>query len=278
MKKIFRIILPCLALVAGLSSCQESLIDDKAKVDASHEATRQTPPTVTLAGSIDAPVYMPFAGSYTLSTSFTISDTTNVEECGLMISADQDFKTYSVSRQTVGTSVDAVATGVDGGTSYVRAFAVTKDGATIISNEVQTVTAEPISEYDIFGTYTARDYKYNKDTETFDLQDDTYEIEVSAIEGSDSVNVKNLWDAETTLKAAYNAKDGTISIPSESPFMDDPKYGQLTIKGINDEITSYTDNVVLTFSKKGGVMATTNYTILTDKGSFGYFYTEMYHK
>lgn len=137
MKKIFKLILPCLALVACLASCQESLMDDKADIDAKNEATRQTPPTVMLSNAVSSVDYQ------SIGASFTISDTTNVEECGLMYTTDNAFSSYSTARATKNPTVNATISKLSEETTYyVKAYVVTKDGATVVSDGVITATTE----------------------------------------------------------------------------------------------------------------------------------------
>lgn len=274
MKNIFRIILPCLALVAGLSSCQESLIDDKASIDASHEATRQTPPTVTLAESASS------VDAKSATVSFTISDTTNVDECGLMVSDDSAFKTYSVTKAVKNPSVTAVASGLSELTTYyIRAYAVTNDGATVLSDKVVSVQTPELPTFELEGDYEAGDYEYDSDAGDFTAPTESYNVHVAFKEGSSTVvEITNLFNVNTTIEGTWDAEKNTVSIPSGSYLFTHSKYGDAQIIGVDNSLSSTTENIILTFTAKGGVLETSNYQVKVSAGSFGVYHTSMSHK
>ena len=273
MKKIFRIILPCLAFAACLTSCQESLIDDKAVIDAEHEATRLTPPTVTLVGEAANVTFR------SVSADFTISDISNVEECGLFVSTDNTFKTYTVIKKDAATSVSATVTGLNELTTYyIKAYAVTKDGSTVVSDNILSATTTKTPVFDIEGNYTATDYKYNGDKE-FEASGKTYTVNVAFTDASKTkVKITNLQGLGTTIEGDYDAAKGTVTVKSGTYIFTHEEYGDAVIGGVNDDISDYTETVVFKFTALGGEMETSNYRISVSAGDFGFYYTSMEHQ
>lgn len=273
MKKIFKYILPCLALGMALASCQESLIDDKADIDAKYEATRQTPPTVTISTTATNVDYQ------SIEASLTISDTTNVEECGVMCSEDNSFSSYSVVQATKELATSVSVNNLNELTTYyLRAYVITKDGATVLSSDVLTATTTKTPVFDLEGDYTAVDYAYDSDNEEFAAQENSYTVNVAFEEGSTTnVLVTNLWDGGESLSGTWDEATQTISIPTGQLILLHPSYGEAVIYGVNDEMSAYTDNIVLSFTKVGGLLKTSYYQVSVSVGSFGIFYTAMSH-
>lgn len=273
MKNIFKLILPCLAFGLALTSCQESLIDDKADIDAKWEATRQAAPTVSISTTATSVDYQ------SISASFSISDTTNVEECGVMYATDNTFSSYSVTQSVKDLSTTATITGLTELTTYyVKAYVVTKDGATVVSSDMMTATTTKLPIFELAGNYTAGDYYYDSDEGGFVAQDGSYTVNIAFEEGSTTkVLVTNLWDGGETLEGEWNEEAQTITIASGSLIYVHPSYGDAALYGVNDDISDYTDSVVLTFTSTGGYIDTSFYQVSVSAGSFGIYYTKMSH-
>lgn len=273
MKKIFRLILPCLALGLAFASCQESLIDDKADIDAKYEATRQTAPTISLSTTPTSVDYQ------SIGAVLSLSDTTNVEECGVMYSTTNDFASYSVATGTKALSSSiTISKLTELTTYYVRGYVVTKDGATVVGSDIMTATTTKTPIFDLVGDYTAGDYTYDSDNDAFTSPTENYTVNIAFEEGSTTnVLITNLWGGGETLVGEWNEEDQTITIPSGQVVYVHASYGDAAIYGVNDDISGYTDSIVLQFTKIGGTLRTSYYQVSVSAGSFGIYYTTMSH-
>ena len=102
---------------------------------------------------------------------------------------------------------------------------------------------------------------------------------ITFAEGSDTeVEIFNLWGGGETMMGVYDAEKGTITIPGNQALYEDPDYGTVIAKPINDEITGYQDDIILKFTSLGGLIVTGNYqAYYVDYGGDGVFYTSMKH-
>ena len=268
MKKFFIYMIPCLAFALSLTSCNDTM-DDKAVIDAKYENLDN--PTIAMATAV--------ASSYETATATgSISDLANAHEVGFQVSTDETFAiSKNYPSEEVAAEFSANLTGLKEKTTYyVRAYVFTKSGRTIYS-ESTTFTTPKIPIYDVDGSYTAEDYEYGEDG--FVVSGKPYTMTITFAEGSDTeVEIFNLWGGGETLMGVYDAEKGTITIPGNQALCEDPDYGTVIAKPINDGITDYQDDIILKFTSLGGLIVTGNYqAYYVDYGSAGVFYTSMKH-
>ena len=242
MKKLFKYVIPCLAVTFMMTSCY-STMDDKASIDA--QFAQYANPVVNQA----------VASATTFETgtaTASVGSLENVQEVGFQISTDASFSSYeSIVCEEVSESFSASFSGLKEETTYyVRSYAFTKTGLTVYG-EATSFTTPKSPIFDIEGTYTAS-------TSLLDFK--TYEfgpgysnkVTISYVEGSKTeINITNLYDEGETVIGSYDAETGEITIPSGQLVMNDAEYGPIVIAGLNNEL-KFTDEVTLKFTKLGG--------------------------
>ncbi len=269
MKNILKLMIPCLAAVAVLASCNDEM-DDKSVIDAKYVVA--TKPTVSLS-SLKAVSFSK------LSAEATVSDTLQVSEVGVQFSATQDFSgtVTSVANDKLATAFTAALSNcTELTTYYARSYAVLGDGSMVVS-ETQTVTTPASPSYDLNGTYTCTQYGMGDDG-NFAVDGDPYEVTVAFAEGSTTaVTLTNLFGGGKTVTGTYDAKAGTVTVPTNQVVMVHQKYGDVQMKAQNDDASAYIDQVTFTFTSKGGLLKSSLWSAEAAAGSFGVYYVSMTH-
>lgn len=132
MKKLFKYILPLMAVALVLVSC-EDLIDDKSAIDSQY--AKATSAAVSL-GSVQAVDYQ------TIAATASVANPSEVIEEGIQLSTDANFGAaiLSIPNDTIEESFNITYGSANYETTYyIRAYAVTKTAGTILS-DVQSVT------------------------------------------------------------------------------------------------------------------------------------------
>ena len=131
MKKLFKYMIPCVAMALSLTSCSDTM-DDKAAIDAKYEKLEL--PAIAVASAV--------ADSYMAGTAEgPLSDVENAQEVGFQVSTDETFATYvTFISDEVATEFEVELSDLEEKTTYyVRAFAVSVIG-TSYSDPVTIVT------------------------------------------------------------------------------------------------------------------------------------------
>lgn len=269
MKNIFRLLCPCLFLVAALSSCYDEM-DSKDSIDDQYTGT-------------NAPVVSLTSASVVSFSSIDVSGTIDAKdnallEVGVMLSTSNDFSAYdSYAAAEVGNTFSFPITGLnDNTTYYVRSYAVSEANGTAVS-EVQTVTTPVAPIFGLEGTYTAKQYSFDTDAGTIAL-DDTYKVSIAFEAGSATkVNITNLFGGGKTISGTYNEAKSTITVSKGEVIADHPTYGEVIINPVNDEISGYIANATFTFQAKGGFLNSSIWAASVTAGNFGFYKVEMTH-
>lgn len=270
MKKIFKYIIPCMALAFAMTSC-DSTMDDKASIDAQYAKASSATVSLTAASAVDF---------QTITAAVSVGNHSEVVEEGVQISTAADFSANvtSVPNDTVDASFEVTKGGLAEQTSYyVRAYAVTKTAGTIVT-EAQTITTPKAPIFPIDGKYTAIEWGFNDETGEWEAGA-PYEVTVE-FDAADPtmINITNIWDGGMTVKGQYDEAKGTITVPNEQVIYVHPSYGDVWIQGVNSAISAYTDAVTFQFTALGGKMQSTPMGAVCGAGSFGYFYLTMEHQ
>lgn len=264
MKNIFKTMIPCLMLALGMSSCYDTM-EDKDTFDAQY-ALGSTP-TVSMTSAT--------ANDHSSATvSASISAVEGVVESGFMVATSSDFSDatpFIVENATsITTQVTALA---EATTYYVKAYAFLGDNRLVYS-EATSFTTQAAPIYELAGTYAATEF----DAETGEATAQ-YEVTIAFAAGSETeVEITNFWEGGKTVKGTYDAATQTVTIPSDQLIYVHASYGDVVMKGLNNDISAYTTAIVCQFTPKGGLFTTSNWGAVCSAGAFGFFYVEMSHK
>lgn len=270
MKKLFKYVIPCVAIALSLTSCSDTM-DDKAAIDAKYEKLEI--PTIAVSSAI--------AGSYSEAVATgALSAVDNAQEVGFQVSTDESFATYAsfVSEEVAAEFTAKLTNLTEKTTYYVRPYVFTKTGQTVCG-EATSFTTPGAPYFDIIGTYTAVDYEHSSAVD-FDQSGDSYTVTVSYADGSDTeVEIFNLWGGGETLVGVYDAATSTITVPTGQNLYYYDGYGYVTARAVNDNITNYQDNIIFKFTPLGGMMVTGIYQcyLAAASYSFGFIHTSMVH-
>ena len=271
MKNIFKYMIPCLAVAFGLTSCN-STMDDKASIDAMYE--KATTAVATL-GSTNADDYQ------TITVNGSVTNQAEVVEVGFQVSKASDFSagaTYYNVDEVVQDFSCTIGGLEEKTTYYVRAYAATRT-AGIIFSEAKTVTTPAAPIFPLDGTYTVKEMAFDDESGEWVAPEETYEITVAFDEKDPTiVNITNIWDGGMTVQGQYDEAKGTITVPNMQVIYVHASYGDVWIRGVNDQVSGYTDAVTFTFTPLGGKMQSTPMGAICGAGAFGYFYLDMEHK
>lgn len=269
MKNIFKYLIPCLVAVLALASC-DSTMDDKATIDAKYLTGTNTTATVSAVTAVDY---------QTVEATGAVSATDDVIEVGIQLSPAADFSAnvISVPHDTIESTFTVAASGLaELTTYYVRSYAVTRAGGTVVS-EAQTATTPKTPIFSLDGVYTATEYNLNDDDE-WEVADQ-YDITVEFDEEDPTiVYITNIWDGGMTVQGQYNEKTGVVTVPNMQVIYVHKTYGDVWLRGLNDAISAYTSDVKFTFTKIGGKMVSQPFAAQCSAGNFGFLYLSMEHQ
>lgn len=272
MKKIFLYLMPCLAFLACLTSCDDEM-GAKADVDNAFASTEQPAVTMTAAQ----------VNITTISMTGAVDNIDNVLEVGFQVSETEDFASCeSYPAETVAQSFAVNVSELEEMTTYyVRPYAVTRAAGTAVGAFSAVKTSElPI--YTVDGTYSVQEYSLNDNDEW--EADGNYDLTIEFVNGSSTdVKITNLWDAHSTVDGTYDAATQTVTIPSYQVIYNHKTYGACLLVGVNSAFSGFTDTVTLKFTPKGGKVTTSPYAVAIASGEnagriFGICMSEMKHK
>lgn len=247
MKKLFKYVIPCLAVTFMMTSCY-STMDDKASIDA--QFAQYANPVVNQA----------VASATTFETgtaTASVGSLENVQEVGFQLSTDASFSSYDTYVcEEVSESFSTSFEGLEEQTTYyVRSYVFTKTGIAVYG-EATSFTTPKSPIYEIEGTYSATTQRLNFDTGDFE-PGYTNKVTISYVEGSTTeINITNLYNKDETLTASYDPETGEIVIPAGQLVMNHESYGPVTLTGVNLNEGSFTDEVKLKFTSLGGKIDT----------------------
>lgn len=268
MKKIFKYLIPCMAVAFSLTSCNDTM-DDKAVIDAKYEILDNP---IVAVSSAEATTYE------TGVASGAVSDVENAQEVGFQVSTDAQFSTYDVFVcGEVAPSFSAELSGLEEKTTYyVRAYVFTKTGQTVYSESISFKTPKA-PYYDVDGSYTVTEYKYSNNVF---VDNGSYEMTVKFADGSDTeVEIYNLWDGGKTIMGVWDAEKSTITVPTDQLIYVHPSYGDVVASALNNAITQHIDDITFSFTSLGGSMQSTPWQAYVPAagGGFGVFVVSMKH-
>lgn len=245
MKKLFKYVIPCLAVTFMMTSCY-STMDDKASIDAQFAQYANPVMNSTIASATTFET-----GTATAS----VGSLENVQEVGFQLSTDASFSSYDTYVcEEVSESFSTSFEGLEEQTTYyVRSYVFTKTGIAVYG-EATSFTTPKSPIYEIEGTYSATTQLFNFDTGEFE-PGYTNKVTISYVEGSTTeINITNLYNKDETLTASYDPETGEIVIPAGQLIMDHKSYGPVTLVGVgvNTDGYSFTDEVKLKFTALGG--------------------------
>lgn len=269
MKNIFRLLVPCLLLMAAVSGCYDEM-DNKASIDDRY------------AGSIAPVVSMTSASVVSFSSiqaSGSIEDNENAFlEVGVMVATSSDFAAYNAyPAAEVGNTFSVSVRGLEDNTTYyVRTYAVSETCGIAVS-AAQTISTPVAPIFDLDGVYTASQYKIDASTGVATLND-TYKVTIAFVEGSTTnITITNLFDGGKTIPGVYNPARGTFTVARGTVMADNATYGEVFINPVDDEIASYLANATFTFQTKGGFLNSSIWAASVSAGNLGFFRVEMTH-
>ncbi|MBO5224814.1 MAG: hypothetical protein J6B46_00145 [Parabacteroides sp.] len=257
MKNIFKTLIPCLVLAFGVTSCYDEM-GDKAGIDAQYEKASNV--TVSL-GEVSVVSFSEVAANV------NVSDTIGVLEVGVMVSTTQDFSDYdSYKANELALTFNKSITGLSEETTYyVRGYAYTTTGGTVVS-ESTSITTPVAPIFNLDGTYTCVEYDESGSV------NGSYEITIAFVEGSTTeVEITNIWEGGKTVSGTFDPATGKLTIPDKQIIYVHPSYGDVWIESENGVA------LVGQFTAKGGFLNTGVFGAICSAGYFGYQYLEMTH-
>ncbi len=268
MKKIFNSLL-LFAAVVGFTSCNDTM-DDKAVIDAMYAGASDVKVENVVATAVDY---------QTISATATVSAVEGLLEVGVEYATVADFSdAEAIPTAELGTAVSVTATGLNGETEYfVRAYAVTKNAGTVVSESV-TVKTPKIPIFDVNGMYTVTEYSQSADDGLFYPAAETYPMLVQFLEGSETeVEIINLWGFGGTIYGTWDAENSVIIVPTKQVLGVHPSYGDVWANALNASATAYAQNIIFSFTSIGGKMTCTPFQAQCGAGDFGVYYVSMVH-
>jgi hypothetical protein len=267
MKKIFKYMIPCLAVAFSLTSCNDTM-DDKAVIDAKYEV-------------LDNPTFAMSSAAASTYESATLTGTVasgleNVQEVGFQVSTDAQFTEFTVyPADEVAPTFTVDINGLEERTTYyARSYVYTKNGQILLSDAV-TFTTPKAPIYSIDGTYTV----VETDVKTGNTGD-PYEMTVTFDETNPAkVYIYNIWGGGETVIGQYNASTNTILVPANQNIYYYPGYGYVIARSVNDAFTAYVNATTFKFTPLGGTMVSgiMEAYLPAASYSFGFFTLSMKH-
>ena len=172
--------------------------------------------------------------------------------------------------------IDVEATGLEGETTYyVRAYAATPAG-TVLS-EVKEFTTPVVPIFGVAGLYTIQEYSLNDD-DVWEPDGGPYKILIEQDEDDETtLYITNFFGFGGTVEGFYEEEEETIYISSGSVIGTYGSYGNVMIRGVNDEFTAYTKYVYIAFQPLGGAVQSGIYYVYVSAGPFGYYMFDGVH-
>lgn len=232
MKKIFSMFM---VLTAALMFCScNDTMDDKAVIDGGF--AQYDAPTITLAAEA--------ADFQTIIATISVSDSAAIIEEGVVLTTGETQKFIAASE--IASEVTMTLGELAEQTEYtLQAYVVTKSSVTVISEAKVAVTTPAMPVLTVEGTYLATEFELD-DNDDWVAGDEPYEMTIKIVDEEEGeVEITNFWGGEMTV-TGYLQEDGSIVIPTGQQIYDHPSYGPVSMIGVNEEISSYTDYIILT--------------------------------
>ncbi|MGN0213506.1 MAG: hypothetical protein ACI4AH_01710 [Muribaculaceae bacterium] len=268
MKKLFKILVPCLAIVAGLASCDDEM-GSKASIDAQFEKPSNVSATVTKADAIDFSSF---------SAEGSVSSTEGVLEVGFLYADNADLNNATaVAAEEVTTSF-AITVGdmKDNTTYYVCAYAFTKTEG-MVKSEVKSLTLPKAPEFEdtyLFGTYMALD----TDLDTGEIDGGAYGVKIEQYNGLyNKVAITNIWGGGMTIIGTVDFENKTITTDPSSIIYVHPTYGNVYFYGLvfpADGGYAYTRSCAFNYDAEGNVDSE-YWAAVCSAGAFGWYQTSL---
>lgn len=270
MKKLFKILVPCLAIVAGLASCDDEM-GSKASVDAQYEKPSNVTATVTKADAID---FSSFAAEG------SVNSTEGVLEVGFLYADNAEMNNATVvAAEEVATSFSAtVGSMKDNTTYYVCAYAFTRTEG-MVKSEVSSLTLPKAPEFEdkyLFGTYLTTDYVIPAN----EPEGDSYGVKIEQYNGLyNKVAITNIWGGGQTIIGTVDFVNKTITSDPLSVIYVHPEYGNIYYFGLifdnSGQLSGTTKSVVLHYDEEGNIESDYWAAIDSDPYVYGYYYSVM---
>ncbi len=274
MKKIFKYIIPCLAIATVFVGCKDE-DDSKAYIDSLYE----TGTSEVISTSV-APAVADYQ-SATLSAAF--SDISDIVECGFQVSTSEDFANaqyYAAEIDSVAKTYSASVSGLEGSTTYYsRGYVITKGGGTVYG-DTQTFTTPAIPLYEINSTFLVHELEYDSDNDQWITQLDEdgedvgyYLMSIEFVDDAqEDVIITGFLGFDSEIAGTYDAETQTITVEAPQVVGTHPKYGEMFFYGLDDvPPSSYLDTVTFTFSPMGGTLVSSYYSLNVSAGYFGFY-------
>jgi len=273
MKKIFKYIIPCLAIATVFVGCKDE-DDSKAYIDSLYETG-----TTEVITSTAAPVV---ADYQTASFTAALNGISDVVECGFQVSTSEDFanpQSYKAEIDSVANTYSATVTGLEGSTTYyTRSYVVTKAGGTIYG-ETQTFTTPRIPLYDINTTFLVHELEYDSDNDQWIPQmsegEDVgyYLMSIEFVDDAKKdVIITGFLGFESEIAGVWDEESQTVTVPAQQIVGTHPSYGDMFFMGL-DAVppTAYLGTVTFKFTPMGGSLISSYYSLNVSAGYFGFY-------
>lgn len=269
MKKLFKILVPCLAIVAGLTSCDDEM-GSKASIDAKFEKPSNVTATVTKA---EALTFSSFAAEG------SVNATEGVIEVGFLYADNAEMNNATtVAADEVATSFAIEVDGLkDDMTYYVCAYAFTKTEG-MVKSEVKSFALPKAPEFAdtyLFGTYACVDI----DITTGEPDGDTYGVKIEQYNGLwNKVAITNIWGGGKTIIGTVDFENKTITTDPSSVIYVHPDYGNIYIYGLvfdeTGSLAGYKKSAVLNYDEEGNIEID-YWTAIDAESAWGYYVSKM---
>lgn len=247
-----------MVLTAALMFCScNDTMDDKADIDGGF--AKYDAPTVTITAEA--------ADFQTIMATISVSDSAAIVEEGVVLTAGETKKFIAASE--IASEVTMSLGGLAEQTEYtLQAYVVTKSSVTVISETKVTVTTPAMPVVTVEGTYLATEFKLD-DNDEWATDDESYEMTIKIVNEEDGeVEITNFWGGDMTV-TGFIQEDGSIAIPTGQQIYDHPSYGPVSMLGVNEEISAYTDFIILTPNVLD--FMSSPWSARVEAGNFGFF-------
>lgn len=158
---------------------------------------------------------------------------------------------------------------------YVRAYAFTKTGI-LVFGEATSFTTPKAPIFSLDGIYTATEYELDDNNEWSLAGQYKIGIEFDANDPT-IVYISNIWDGEMTVQGVWDETTGIVTVPNYSTIFLHPSYGDVWMRGVNEDITGYTNDIQFQFTAFGGKIVSTPWAAQCAAGDFGFYRLTMEH-
>ena len=272
MKKIFKTLIPCLALAVGLTGCYDEM-DDKASVDAKYALANTPALTVSSAEALDYS---------SASVAASVNAVEGVVEVGFMVATSADFSDAKIyAAEAVASSFSKTLGGLAEMTTYnVKAYAYLGDSR-IVYSEVASITtpqAPPLSAEMLSGkTYTGT---------LTSVYGDSYTVDVTLVaDAADptKIYVQNLDPYFASYgyvaEVGYNVYEGVLDVEAETITIalgQAVGYGDVVLNAFDnadpDAAEDYSDLVIKVIDKGAALKIENAYGVEASDGWWELYY------